>query len=239
MLYNAFVLYYDVIQMRYTIAVMLVLLSLYYIVEKRMVKAIFCGVLSLFFHRLVSIGIIFAILVYIIKPRADYKLRFKENAVIVLSGVGGIVFSKAIVSFIAIWIPFFQRINLYMTRYKSYDSLIIWAGYEAFILVVLYCLAYKRYISDNRIAATNKVVINTLYRFMFYGIAISGILLYVEEFNRIYRLFYLVGYMVYGMIEPQFCKKNNRSVVFWVLLFGSVVFMFVAIYRGLNFDLYW
>ena len=73
---------------------------------------------------------------------------------------------------------------------------------------------------------------------MLFGIAVSGFLLFVEEFNRMYRLFYLAGYLIFGLIEKRM-PGTNRYILFRVICAINILFMVVAMLRGINFDLYW
>ena len=238
LLYNLFVQFYDVIQMRYTIAEMLILLSLYFIIKKQLVVAIVTGVASIYFHRLALLPLLFLICIYFIRPKKDYSLRNTETVVILTGGFIGVFLSKLIVGTIAESIPFFERINMYMTGNTSIDSFLIWGGYEGFILFAMYYLGYNNFVKNPHVDNEKKAAINMLFRFMLYGIAVSGFLLYVQEFNRLYRLLFISGYLMFGIIEDSM-EKTNRDVLFAMLSVASIAFMAVAMLRGINFDTYW
>ena len=237
-LYSLFVLFYDVIQVRFTIAVMFILLALYYAIENRKILCILFCVLAVFFHRLSALACLMILYLFLVKPKKDYSLSRWEISLMVLIGLAGCFLSRPVVSLIAQRSAFFTRISLYMTAGAGFDSLVIWVGYEIFLILALYFLGYLSVINDPFTEPKTKETVNRLFRFMFFGIAVSGFLLFVEEFNRMYRMFYVTGYLIFALIEDHM-SKANRYVLFWTMSAVSILFMVIAMLRGINFDLYW
>ena len=172
------------------------------------------------------------------RPKNNYLLSKKETAILVVIGLIGSLASRKLVELIAAKWSFFSRINLYMTKDVGYDSLVIWVGYELFLIIAIYFLGFESIIKNRWIDLKTKEAVNILFRFMLFGITISGFMLFVEEFNRMYRLFYLAGYFLFAMMIEHM-KKTNRIVLQWTMIIVSMLFMAVAMMRGINFDLYW
>ena len=238
LLYSLFIMYYDVIQIRFSIAMMLLLISLYYSIDHKWIPAVFFALASVFFHRLAVLPCLIILYISLVHPRKDYLLSGKETSTLVIVGLYGGLFSRKLVDLIASKWSFFSRITFYMTKDVGYDSLIIWVGYEIFLIVSIYFLGYRSIIEDPWVDIKTKESVNKLFRFMLFGITISGFMLFVEEFNRMYRLFYLVGYLLFAIMEKHM-NKTNRIVLLWTMVAVSVLFMMVAMMRGINFDLYW
>ena len=238
LLYSLFIMYYDVIQIRFTIAMMFVLLSLYYTIDKKWAPAFLFAAASVFFHRLAALPCLILFYLFVIRPRKDYSLSGKEAKLLIVVGLLGSVFSRKAVELIAGRSAFFSRITLYITNNVGYDSLVIWVGYEVFLIAAIYWLGLKAVIQDPEVDDGTKAVSINLFRFMLFGITVSGFMLYVEEFNRMYRLFYLAGYLLFAYIE-KFMKGTDRLLLFWAIIVVSILFMMVAMLRGINFDLYW
>lgn len=237
-LYELFGIYYDVIQIRFLISMLFIFISLYFAIERKLLPAVANGIAAIFFHRLSVLSNLFIVYIFIKQNTKDHAINKKEIVGFGCFGAVGIGLSGWAVGIIAQEVSFFQRVLLYLSNKKSYDSLIIWAGYECLLLVIIYFGGYKELIFNNTVDIKIKDAASKLYRFLLFGIVVSGILLYVQEFNRLYRQFYLVGYMLYGMIE-RYMGNINRKILF--LLIGSIniIFMIVAMIRGINFDLYW
>ena len=238
LLYSLFIMFFDLIQIRYTIATMFSLISLYYSVEEKYFFSIFFAILSIFFHRLAALIGIIILCVNFIKPNNDYSLKRTEVFYIIFTSSIVIFFSKILVGLISQKFSYFQRIRGYITASIGLDSWLIWAGYEIFLIIAIYYLGYNKFIYTFSIKEEQKRTVNMLFRFMLYGIATSGFLLYVEEFNRIYRFFFLVGYMIYSLIEDSLSAKN-KCTLFYCIFTITIIFTFVAMSRGLNLDAYW
>ena len=236
--YTQFILFYDVIQIRFAVAMMLVIISLYYAVERKAVPAVLFGICAVFFHRLSALACLMVLYIALVKPRKDYSLSPMETGLMLLIGLAGCVISRPLVNLIASRWSFFSRISMYMTTDVGYDSLIIWVGYELLLIAAIYFLGYWPVIGDPLEDDRTKAAVNKLFRFMLFGIAVSGFLLFVEEFNRMYRLFYLAGYLIFGLIEKRM-PGTNRYILFRVICAINILFMVVAMLRGINFDLYW
>lgn len=236
--YSLFIMYYDTIQIRFTVAMMLIIIALYYSTENRTILALVFCFLSILFHRLSTLSCLIVLYLSLKKPKKNYELVNGETIVLLTCGLVGCLFAKPVVNYIVLKWPFFTRITLYMTADAGYDSLIIWVGYELFLIGAIYHLGYRSFINDPFVSTKEKEKANKLLRFMLFGIAISGFLLFIEEFNRMYRLFYLTGYLIYGIIERHI-QQANRIILFSTICLASMMFMIIAAMRGINFDLYW
>ena len=196
---------------------MLVLISLYYSIDHKYKWSIVFAIVSVYFHRLALLPCMIILYLSLFRPKNNYLLSKKETAILVVIGLIGSLASRKLVELIAAKWSFFSRINLYMTKDVGYDSLVIWVGYELFLIIAIYFLGFESIIKNRWIDLKTKEAVNILFRFMLFGITISGFMLFVEEFNRMYRLFYLQ----------------------WTMIIVSMLFMAVAMMRGINFDLYW
>ncbi len=237
-LYSLFCMYYDVIQIRYTIAQFLIVLALYFLIQEKKILCLLICFIAPQFHRMSLLLVLILLYLLIMPPKKEYSLSYLELLVLSIFGFMSIFLSKPLINFISSYIPFLRRISSYMINYTSFDSLLIWAGYLLLVIIILYYFAVKKILNIANKNIILKRQVNTMYRFIFWGIAVMGLLIYMNEFNRAYRTFYLVAYLLYGKVRNQISKKN-RIIIYLLLCLINIIFMFVAMSRGLLFDLYW
>lgn len=237
-LYSLFIMYYDVVQIRNTVAMMLILSAVFHSIEKKYLFSILFAFASMLFHKLAILPCIILLCVSLIKPQFNYSIKKLEICMLATLTIFSIFLSKFIIIFFAKNIPFFIKLNSYITSDVSVDSLMIWGGYELFLIIALFYLGYSKFIHAPYIEEWKKDFSSSVLRFMLYGISISGILLFLDEIHRIYRLFFLVGYLLYGLVENHLSRKN-RFFLFTSIASTNIVFMLVSRLRGFNFDVYW
>lgn len=238
-LYSQFIMYYDVIQIRNAIASFLILLSLFFVIEGKIFKCVLSVGAALFFHKFALIAGALSIYTYFISRKKNRTMQVIDITKSFLLAIVIGVFGKFIVDITA-GIPTLSRLSAYVTNNLSIDSLIIWAGYGGCLLIAVWTLGIKRALiaAENRGDTQKVLAINILFKFSTFAVILSSFLLFIDEFNRLYRLFYLVLYTIVGMVYYDIEKKNRMILVVIVSLL-NIVFMIVAISRGVNFDKFW
>lgn len=238
-LYSQFIMYYDIIQIRNAIASFLILLSLFYGIEGKTLKCILSVVAALYFHRLAFLTGAISIYTCIFERKKNNSPQAIDiiNPILLAIVIGA--FGKKIIS-ISVSVPILSRLSSYTISNLSIDSLIIWAGYGICLLIAVWVLGIKQacIAAECRGDVQKIVAINILFKFSTFAVILSGFLLFMNEFNRIYRLFYLVLYIIIGMIYYDI-EKKNRFILVSIVSLLNIIFMMVAMSRGLNFDKFW
>ena len=235
--YALFIMYYDCIQIRNTIATFLILYAMYLSLHDKKLQAIVMCIIAVFFHRLAFLMALLLMYVVFVKPRKDYEISKWEIGLHVFVGIFIAAFGKPILLFLASKSILFVKVYDYLAVSTGYDSLIIWAGSTAFIMLLLWYFGARNTLSkDNKsVPEIRKKAVNYLLRYSLFGISCSGFLLFVNEFNRTYRLFDLMLFMVFGLVTSEMSWKSKRAV-FIISSAINVIFMLVALPRGVDLD---
>lgn len=240
-LYSLFIMYYDCIQIRNTIASFIIIFALYVGINGKRAIAIFLCFISLLFHRFSLLTGSILIYTLFIKPNKTYKIKKWEIYILLSIGIMASIFGNVIISLVLNEIPFLGRISFYLTNKVKFDSFIIWGGSATFLTIILWFFGVRYILNSpyrNQIPIERRKVVNILFRYSLFSLFCAGILLYLDEVNRLYRLFYLIQFFLYGTIEL-YIPRKNRVIIVSSFIFIHVVFMGVAMSRGLNFDIYW
>lgn len=236
--YSLFAMYYDVIQIRNTISCFLMLASLCFFIDHKKIIAFALSFLALLFHRFALLMVF--IMLYLELMDINKKTEFVnkgEFVFFVIVGMFGILKVKRIVRFLSEKYTIFEKLKDYIADDNGYDSLVIWAGTAVFFLAILWHFGLKAYLKDSFVSHERKRAVNILFRYSLFCIPLSSFLLVVNEFNRIYRFFYLIDFFIFGAVWKALNRKN--TTVFLLISFVNIIFMIVAYERGLNFDKYW
>lgn len=241
LLYTLFVMFYDVIQIRNTIASFLILLGLYFCVKQKILATLLSCVVAIFFHRLSLLTGVLLIYLFFTRPNKYLKPSKLELTSIIFFSLVGVVFGGYIVQLLSFRFSFFERLSLYLSSKVGLDSLIIWGGYSLFSLILLWFFGVKKILSNSERKGkfTEEVIaISLLFRYSLFSIPFLGFLLYIDEFNRVYKLFYIINYLLFSFVKKELSNSNGiiLSCIFCIL---NIIFMLVTISRGINFDLYW
>ena len=238
-LYSLFIMYYDCIQIRNTIAVFLILIALYLSAFDRKILGIIFCIIAVFFHRFAILMGMIVLYTVIIKPNKKYKIQRNEILFITIAGCAISILGMPIILFVSEKISLVARLKFYISSTLSIDSFIIWAGPAIVYLIIMWYLGIRKINKeDSGISIQKRKLINILFRYSLFSVATSGFLLYLNEFNRLYRMFYLVLFLLFGIIETELSRKN-RWLLFCMMSAVNIVFMGVAMLRGINFDLFW
>lgn len=235
--YALFLMYYDCIQIRNTIATFLILYAMYLSLHDKIAPALVVCLAAVFFHRLGFLLALILIYIMIFKPRKGYEISKLEIALHVFVGAFVVVFGRKILLFLAGKGGIFFKLYDYLAETAGFDSLIIWAGSTTGMLILLWYFGVRKVLSSDNtsVPEIRKKAVNYLFRYCLFNISCSGFLLFLIEFNRIYRLFELMLFMIFALIQSEMSWKSKR-VIFFVFFAVNVIFMLVAIPRGVNLD---
>ena len=130
-----------------------------------------------------------------------------------------------------------MKIYDYLSIDTGYDSLIIWGGTTGGMMIILWYFGVKNVLSsdNHQVLEIRKRAVNYLFRFSLFSISCSGFLLFLNEFNRTYRLFDVMLFMIFGIIEDEMSWKNKR-LTFLIFSLVNIVFMMIALSRGVDLD---
>lgn len=235
--YALMIMYYDCIQIRNTIAAFLILYALYLSLHDKKIEMMIICVIAILFHRLVFMLALILIYVTFFKPRKDYMISKVEIGVHIFTGLFISIFGRQILLFLASKSVLFVKIYDYLSIDTGYDSLIIWAGTTGGMMIILWYFGVKNVLSsdNHQVLEIRKRAVNYLFRFSLFSISCSGFLLFLNEFNRTYRLFDVMLFMIFGIIEDEMSWKNKR-LTFLIFSLVNIVFMMIALSRGVDLD---
>ena len=236
-LYALMIMYYDCIQIRNTIATFLILYGLYLSLYDKKVEMIIVCIIAVLFHSFSALFALMLLYVVFVRQKDNYEISKFEIGLHAFGGIFIILFGRKILLFLAAQGPFFHRIYGYLSADNGYDSLIIWAGSTVFLMVLLWYFGVRNVLSVDNLSVPeiNKKAVNYLYRYTLFSVSCSGFLLFLNEFNRTYRLFNMMLFMVFALVEDEMSWKNKR-ILFVLFTLINIAFMMVALSRGVDLD---
>ena len=195
-------------------SMMLFLISLKYIKEKKIIKYIMLNSLGILFH---SVSLLYLPLYFILGKKVSRKL------ILVLFIIGNFIYlvqiewCKTFLSTITSLIP--GRLGYLAKLYLSSDfhstAYGISIGYleRFFTFIIIFCLS-KRLCKLNE---KNLIYINTFYLYIFIYLYFSEIMIIIE---RIVLLFVFSYWVLYPQIYSLLTKKSKNIFLFILLFFG-------------------
>lgn len=241
LLYALFVMFYDVIQIRNTIASFLILLGLYFCVKQKSLATLLSCLIAIFFHRLSLLTGLLLIYLFFTRPRQYLKPSKLEVSAIMFFSLVGITFGGHIVQLLSFRFSFFERLSMYSSSKVGVDSFVIWGGYSLVSLILLWFFGVRKILNNaerDGSFSEEVITISLLFRYSLFSIPFLGFLLYIDEFNRIYKLFYIINYLLFSFVKKELSVSNGNLIyIFFCLI--NIIFMLVTMTRGINFDLYW
>lgn len=212
-LYFVFLLYDNVIQKRYFLASMLVLLALYFFTKGKQVLFYVIIVLAIGFHVSSVVYLLFPLTAYIIKKNSKVKLIFL------------FILELLFYNYIPHILMKFGALNLY-TKYmhyvgeENYSSFVVGVAFFAlytFLWLTVYYIGYywkSKNICDTKIFEINKIMLFILV-----------FLLANSNFTRYFRPVLILDY---GFIGNRFSDKLNKRTLSALAAYGFVLAVFVG-----------
>lgn len=239
-LYSLYIMFYDVIQIRNTIACFLILMALYLCIVGAKKRSLLMCFLAFQFHKVAVILAFLVIYILFTSKKSDGKITSKELVFSIIILLTSTFWGYQIIGFLSGKSIYFSRLMYYQSSSLSLDSFIIWAGCQFMLIFLIwtYGIKYLRQVELNEVDFTRVRAVNVLFKFSMLGTSLSGFLLYLNEFNRIYRLLYITSYIIIALLAEYISSKNRRLLISNAIIM-NVIFMMVSIFRGLNFDFYW
>ncbi len=234
--YSLFVMYYDCIRIRNTVVAFLSMLAIYYCVKRKYVFCIILCIIAPFFH---ALGLLTDLMIgYLMLTSLfdSYTIRKIEIYIVTLVAFLGTAIGNRMYN-MALNFDLTSKVFLYQAKSFSFDSFLIWGGMLAVVLFLLWEYAVKDALNREDLSEEKIRAISMLYRFGLFGIAVSGLLLYIDEINRLFMEFYLALFFLFGIVESSMTIRG-RNICLFVISSANILFMFVAMYRGINFDAY-
>lgn len=209
-LYVIFPFVIDVIQIRNTIMVLFVLNAIIEYINENKVRGIIYLILGSMFHNFGIIFIIAFLTIILIKRANYYKM-------IIVIGLLNFLFMPTIIKLLIQFVPI-QRIGdrllLYLADTNKFQSLLSWG-----LLLVLDLLIFNIVVKNNNIEENNKrkKLIQLLYNFIFFGLAVYPCLLYLNEFSRFFRSMFIFKYLLLGCVLPYLNRDTKVILIFYVV----------------------
>ena len=209
-IYSLFIMYYDCIQIRNTIAAFLIILALLFAIEKKRIMCIILCIVSVSFHRLAVLTGLIALYVMFIEPQKEYQISRKEVLVVCVGGLITAVSAIPIINAVAKIIPILHRVLGYLSTNVSIDSYVIWIMPAILYIVTLWFCGIKKLLSSDAISAEKKRVINILFRYSLlkYSLSILVSKYLSSKFSFIYILLIVAIFLRLGIKFKSFIRVN-------------------------------
>lgn len=226
--YFLFLLPLDITQIRFGIASFVYLNAILYLSENKPKTAVFLGLISISFH-------IVMLIPFIILLFAILKLRKKSIAILTLFALflSFVLFEYALKFALSSYLPV-RTLSAYVSENSKPFSLFVWITP---ILATL--LVYSRFERSATIQQSeSSLLYNIIIRVALISLIFSPGLMYLHEFNRIYRLV-LMLLLINGVLLITHLKLSFKIYLFGYLL---VLKAFFGLYYSfsLNYDfIYW
>lgn len=220
--YMMFPMPIDITQVRNTIALMFFINSLIDLSKSRLIISFLFVLISISFH---FFGFVYFLIWIGLHFRYHPNFRF-----FILTSV---LFSFALSPFL---IPLLgsvsslRTISYYMSSSLKIHSLIIW-GVSLFFDLLLIGYFQKKIRIKNESTMSFIIVI---YSALLLMLCFSSALLFVDEFNRLFRTGYVLKYILVASIIPFLSLKNSLILIFYV--FFSALIMGIYFTLMLNYD---
>lgn len=238
--YMLFVLYYDIVQIRFGIACITIIMSLFFMIKNKPAwMVLFSALLAGTIHWASFVGVIYILFLYWHERRYGKSYEFiKKNMVIVLLVTATVgVLGKVLGNFI---MPNWGRVSCYLRNETSWSSMMIWTVCMVSQLLALWFWAVRDILKNNNccVSAEKKRTIYLLFTFSLLFVIFLPCASYIEEIGRLFRIPMLVMAILYALVKDEISNQRQK------LLFGVIVaincgLMFGWIYRGANPDMWW
>lgn len=234
--YLLFVIYYDVLQIRFAVGSFLILIELFCLIKKKpiwMIGLIAVGAITI--HWSTPLGLIFVL--YLYATQNDYRVEKLDFLVVLVVGGSFALAGRRLCANIALdW----NRMRKYVRPEMSWSSLAIWSVCVLSQLMVFWIFVGKEVLKNANTPLTNEKrrVIRILYRFLLLFIVLLPCTSYLEEIGRIFRIFMVVMAILYAVVRED-VEVFKRRIVFGVIIFVNWGLMLGWIARGINPDAYW
>lgn len=240
LLYFIFPFLVDVIQIRNTFMMFMVINAMLTYSEGKRIRSFVWLALGSSFHAFGYLTIMFFLLIEIIRlrsPKNDRKLvpdffedkNKKINLLIILLSAFGFfggpfflkVATKILPPIAATKILYYQSAGLNM------DSL-IWGIFLILDLIIFYY--YLKHIRSRNEEIKNDNLLNFLFYFIFMGVLVISLLLYFHEINRFFRMLFISKYILYGAMAKYLYRKERITLMIYLVIIS--LFMSFIYYRG-------
>jgi hypothetical protein len=221
--YMIFPMPIDITQVRNTIALMFFINALIDLSKSRLIISLLFVSISISFH-------FFGVVYFLIWIGLHFRYHPKFKVFILML----VLLSFALAPFL---IPLLgsvsslRTISYYLSSSLKIHSLIIW-GVSLFVDLLLIDYFVKR-IKIHVSESTMRFII-VLYSTLLLMLAFSSGLLFVDEFNRLFRTGYVLKYILVASIIPFLSLKNSLILISYV--FFSVLVMGIYFTVMLNYD---
>lgn len=207
----------DIVQIRNTFSMFFLLNSLIEYNEKKYFRG----------HALLAIGLSFHYLGFIyILPLFFLSLREKKyylNIVLVLSFFL-ILFMPLILTGIKMDIEKIRNVTNYLSEENKLHSLIIWGIMACLDLIVFSNFIRKMKNCDDK----SLHFIMFLKGFMTASLVLLAGMLYIDEFNRVFRTVFVIKYILAGMVTSHLIKHEKIKLSLYVISTSFVFGLYYA-----------
>lgn len=224
LLYAFFPYFLDIVQIRNFIALAIIFISTWFLFNDKKYGLLYYlvgNLLAFFFHR----SAIFFLLIPIV-----YFLSLKMTAI--LSGIGlvlGVLGVKLLLPMFAAMETPFDRYDVYFTDSIRWEAQILFVGYLAFNIFIMYGIHYLIEHGDYNLSPRDLQVQRFTFKIAIALSMIYPLLILTVDFYRIYRNFFIFFYMVYCLLLFRIKPKTKKErYIKWVLVAAIVCFVLAS-----------
>lgn len=239
LLYFIFPFIMDVIQIRNTFMLFILLNAVLEYYNNKKLRCIILLLISSTFHIFGVVSIVLFILIEYFQNKNNelFSVNFENNKTlynfVIVFGITNVIIGKHIVTLIQNYSPI-EIIRVKLQTYTSdslnFDSIIVWGLILITDLIFFYFL-----LRGKRIQGKDAKLIYILYLLMFSGLTLLGSMLYITEFNRFFRLLFIVKYLLYGVLD-NYLNKNEKNIAKIYLITTCLILAVIYFKRGINYD---
>lgn len=251
-IYLLFVVYYDVTQIRFAVALFLFLLGLLFVLQKKsMVWVLLCFGSAISFHSTLVAPIVIVVYLLLVERKQIHNILIREGIFALLISVlilffGGNAltmfeeykfhpeYNRSWFEWLIVKIYYYKRTEI------SIKSLLIWSVVYFVQMGALWFGGVNKIldVKNYSVSVTKKFEVSVLFRLTILGGIFIPCTLYIEEFSRIIRLFCVVMALLFTIVSSELVVEKRK------MIFGSMVLVNIGLmlgwyFRGVNPDLWW
>lgn len=219
--YAAFPLIFDINQIRNTIMYLLIITSFVFIAKEQKIKQYITMFLAFSFH---YFSIVYAPFYFLNRMSRKKFMRTLVTTTIILAILSPIFMELANRTF--------NTFSSYYTGERPGIGIVIIYAQSAIDVFTVWWVGKRTNIIENK----NKVIMEVMYRFVWYSIIILPFCFYFLEFTRVQRNALLVKF-IFCALAMEYLTVKQKLITYFLLLLSLSLYLFLMAKNG-QFELY-
>lgn len=221
--YSIYPLIFDINQTRNSIMYLLVILSLIYIIQGKMIKHYIMMFLALSMHVFAAVYLPFY---YFCKKNRKQFIRWMVALTVMF-----FITSPVVMRGVAMIFP--EKMSIYLTRGIDFGVIIYWI----YSIIDIFTVWWIDKRISSRIEEEDRKKFEVLYRFVWFPILTMPFISYFTEMYRMQRNAVLVKY-IYCALAMKYMTMKERLITTLLLLISVGVYTLVIFYYGDRVELF-